>query len=97
MRLAALLLALGVCVAGPYRAADPANWETEFRQGMELLRNKKYAEARQHFQTATRLNPRYSEAYFYLGMTALHTGDRAAAEAALRRAVSLEPKAVNAL
>jgi len=64
---------------------------------MELLRDKNYPKARRHFQRAAELNPQFSQAYFYLGMRALHMHDRASAEAALRRAIKLEPAAVNAL
>ena len=43
------------------------------------------------------MNPHSSQSFFYLGMSALHAGDRPAAEAALDRAVKLEPKAQSAL
>ena len=91
MIIAALSLALGLFLA------DSQSWETQLRQGTELLRDKKYAEARQCFQRVTQLNPQSSQAFFYLGMSALHAGDRPAAEAALERAVKLEPKAQSAL
>lgn len=91
MKIAALWLALGFCLA------DTVGWETQFRQGLELMREQKYAEARRRFERVTELNPRYSQAFFYLGMSALHTGDRQAAETALTHAIELEPKAQSAL
>src|ERR1051326_4576384 len=55
------------------------------------------ARVHRRFKRATEMNPQFSQAFFYLGMSALHMKDRVAAEAALRRAVNLEPAAVNAL
>jgi Flp pilus assembly protein TadD len=70
--------------------------EAQFRQGRSSA-NAEISKARRHFQRATEMNPQFSQAFFYLGMSALHMDDRAAAEAALRRAIKLEPSAVNAL
>ena len=91
MRIAALYLALGLCLA------DSASWQVQFQHGLELLRDRKYVAARQCFEQVTELNPHYSQGFFYLGMSALHAGDRPAAEAALQRAVKLEPAAQSAL
>ena len=78
-------------------AAAQANWELQFRKGTELLRQKNYREARQCFERVTQSQPRFGEGFFYLGISALHAGDKAAAETALRRAVKLNPLAVSAL
>ncbi|PYT30373.1 MAG: hypothetical protein DMG58_14595 [Acidobacteria bacterium] len=95
--LALVLCVAGLCRAETARATDSAGSDAQLRQGMELMRAQKYPEARRHFQRATEMNPQFSQAFFYLGMSALHMNDRAAAEASLRRAIKLEPAAVNAL
>ncbi len=74
-----------------------SNWQTEFQRGTELLRQKNFPEARQCFQRVTELQPSYAEGFFYLAISALHTGDRPAAETAFREAVKLNPAAVSAL
>ena len=73
------------------------SWETLLVQGKEFLRQKNYGQARQCFEQVTRLQPRFGEGFFYLGVSALQTGDRPTAETALRKAVKLSPNAVSAL
>jgi tetratricopeptide (TPR) repeat protein len=103
VKAAAILVVLGLCTQGlcpagyTGRAPNAEGWEAQFHKGLEFLRAKKYPEARQCFQKATQLNPRFSEGFFYLGICTLHAGDRPAAEASLRLAVMLNPTAVNAL
>jgi Flp pilus assembly protein TadD len=99
MTKSAFLCAAGLCLASLSILAEgpPSEpWQTQLRQCTEFLRDKKYSQARQCFERVTQLNPRSSEAYFYLGVSAHHAGDRAAAESALRQAVKLDPRAVNA-
>ena len=103
MKPVAVLFVLGLCAGGPCpagetdRAGRTEGWQAQFHQGLDFLRAKKYPQARQCFQRATQLNPRFAEGFFYLGISTLHTGDRQAAEADLRHAVKLKPTAVNAL
>lgn len=102
MRLAAVffLAVLCLCRASPGEDAASAGtpgWEAQFHKGLDFLRQKNYREARPCFEQTTRLRPRFAEGFFYLGISALYSGDRPAAEAALRRAVDLNPGAANAL
>ncbi len=91
MRIAVLFLWAGLSLA------TESNWAEQYRHGTEFLRRQSYREARQCFERVTRLHPRFAEGYFYLGISALHSGDPKAAEAALRQAVLLDRSAVSAL
>jgi Flp pilus assembly protein TadD len=73
------------------------DWQVELQQGTQLLKQKQYAEARKHLELATQLNPKSSQAFFYLAMSTLHLNDRAAAEKALRQSIKLDPYALNSL
>jgi Flp pilus assembly protein TadD len=65
MRLIALLCLVGFCLRIECRALPAApDWQAQFQQGKELLRQKNYSEARQCFERVTQLQPRNAEAFF---------------------------------
>ena len=65
-------------------------------RGAELLRERKYEEARTWLATATRLDPSLSDAWINLGVVLRRTGDLDGAEAAYLKAVEAEPDALSA-
>jgi tetratricopeptide (TPR) repeat protein len=59
--------------------------------GVTYLREHKYPEAMQEFETALALKPSFAPAYFNIGLAMKLTGRPAEAEAAFRRALQLQP------
>lgn len=68
----------------------------EQQQGTELGARGRFAEARQHFREATRLDPSSAVAWANFGGVALELGDLAEAELALRKALALDPGSLEA-
>ncbi len=62
-----------------------------YNLGNELMRQGERAEAREHYQAALRLKPRYVPAHVNLGNLLASEGDQDAAAAAYRAALTTEP------
>jgi tetratricopeptide (TPR) repeat protein len=69
---------------------DPA-YES-FDRGLALFNQGHFAEAVPHFERATRQNPEFGEAYFYLGRSYLSQSKWRAAIPPLRTAFRLSPR-----
>jgi tetratricopeptide (TPR) repeat protein len=69
---------------------DPA-YES-FDRGLSLFNQGYFAEAVPHFERATRQNPEFGEAYFYLGRSYLSQSKWRAAIPPLRTAFRLSPQ-----
>lgn len=77
-----------VHAAGPEQIAQVLNGQS-FAGGMSAMRARKYADARGHFEAATRSTPRDSRPWMMLGMALNRLGDFPAALAALDKSRSL--------
>jgi tetratricopeptide (TPR) repeat protein len=64
-----------------------------FERGVALFNQGYFAEAVPHFERATRENPEFGEAYFYLGRSYLSQSKWRAAIPPLRTAFRLSPRA----
>lgn len=73
----------------PLASADEGAIETELERGIAYVKNEKFAEAKDHFKKAIAIKPTPT-AWTYLGVTEEKTGDRAAAEAAYKKALALD-------
>jgi Flp pilus assembly protein TadD len=60
------------------------------------LNNSQLEDAKSHFQSALKANPRYGEALFGLGKTEIALNSPAGAVAPLRKAVEIDPSNVEA-
>src|SRR2546426_12585025 len=67
------------------------------RQGILLLQQQHYQEAREEFLRVTKSNPESAEAFFYLGIAERGLRSPEHAEAALRHSLVLNPRSANAL
>jgi tetratricopeptide (TPR) repeat protein len=67
-----------------------------YNLGNELARQGRRAEAREQYQAALRLKPRYAQARVNLGNVLASEGDPAAAAAAYQEALTIEPRLVEA-
>jgi tetratricopeptide (TPR) repeat protein len=63
-----------------------------FEQGLALFNQGRFAAAESHFERATRQNPEFAEAYFYLGRTYISQSKWRAAIQPLRTAFRLSPR-----
>lgn len=74
--------ASGIAKLEKKRAARPNDAAVARSLGIAYYKAEKFAEARPHLETATRLNPRDGSATLYLGLTAERLNDITAAKAA---------------
>jgi tetratricopeptide (TPR) repeat protein len=63
-----------------------------FDHGLALFNQGRFAAAESHFERATRQNPEFAEAYFYLGRTYISQSKWRAAIQPLRTAFRLSPR-----
>ncbi|HEY2921490.1 MAG TPA: tetratricopeptide repeat protein [Candidatus Binatia bacterium] len=63
-----------------------------FEQGLALFNQGQFAAAEPYFERATRQNPEFAEAYFYLGRTYISQSKWRAAIQPLRTAFRLSPR-----
>lgn len=63
-----------------------------FEEGLALFNQGRFAAAEPYFQRATRQNPDFAEAYFYLGRTYISQSKWRAAIQPLRTAFRLSPR-----
>jgi tetratricopeptide (TPR) repeat protein len=63
-----------------------------FEQGLALFNQGRFAAAEPYFERATRENPEFAEAYFYLGRTYISQSKWRAAIQPLRTAFRLSPR-----
>ena len=68
------------------------NARNEFEQGLTLFNQGRYEQAVPRFQKATEIEPKYTEAYIYLGRSYLNLGKWVEAIAPLRTAYRLSPE-----
>jgi len=81
-----------VILGGPsFLAAQDAQFEKSFHQGVEAMRNGQWNEAAAAFTAATKLAPKSAQAYFNLGLAEFQQGHLGDSIKALDRAVTLEP------
>jgi len=76
---------------GSNRGVDRRTGDEHFRSGVALAKQADIEEAIIEFCAALRTDPDNSKAYYHIGLLLEQTGDQGGAEAALRRAVHLEP------
>ncbi len=76
------------------KTSNPSN---DLQKGIELLEEKKYAEARQAFMIAIRRNPSSAKCFFYLAMAEDRLHDLPSAEKHLRVALDLDPRSGSVL
>ena len=89
---ASLFLALAI-LAGSCAGLGRFNPAYEsFDRGVALFNQGHFAEAVPHFERATRQNPEFGEAYFYLGRSYLSQSKWRAAIPPLRTAFRLSPR-----
>lgn len=67
-----------------------------YHKGRVLYEKSEYAKARLEFKNALQIDPRFADAYFMLGQTALRQGDLRNAYAYLSRTVDLAPGNIEA-
>jgi tetratricopeptide (TPR) repeat protein len=67
------------------------------KEGVSLLRQKKYAEAKEVFLSITNRDPGFGQGYFYLGLTELNLGNTDSAEKSFRHALELNPRSKETL
>jgi tetratricopeptide (TPR) repeat protein len=65
---------------------------TEIERGVAYLEQKKFAEAKAHFEKALALDPKNPDAMFNLAAAKEGLGDRAGAEASYKGAIKADPK-----
>ena len=67
-----------------------------FEKGKTLYEKGDYVKARLEFKNAIQIDPKFSEAYYMLGMTELKEGNFKQAYAAFSKTVDLSPDHLNA-
>jgi Flp pilus assembly protein TadD len=80
---------------GIYKQAvklDPANAEAHYNLGINLVGERRLAEALPHLQRAAELSPRSPAANYRYGQALAEVGQLPAAETVVRRALELEPR-----
>ncbi len=70
---------------------------SQLQNGIALLAQKRYAEARREFIRVTRRDSNSVQGYFYLGLVEVNLGNPQNAEKSFRRALQLEPRSVSTL
>jgi tetratricopeptide (TPR) repeat protein len=88
----ALVLALGVVVASGCATLRGFYAPNSFQQGMALFNHGRFEEAIPHFESATRDDPNFAEAYFYLGRSYIGVSRWRSAIQPLRTAFRLAPR-----
>jgi Flp pilus assembly protein TadD len=68
--------ALGGAAAGADGAAGGGNAPALYNQGVILWNQNKYAEAKDKWEAATKADPKYSEAFYRLGLAYMNLGDK---------------------
>ena len=76
--------------AAAYKA--PKDARQAYEKGLDALRNNKIADARQHFEQAVKIYPRYAYAWFELGDVLRRQTQKDAAGAAYRKATAIDSK-----
>ena len=67
------------------------------QNGIALLAQRRYAEARSEFIRVTRGDSNSAQGYFYLGLVEVNLGNLQSAEKSFRRALQLEPRSASTL
>lgn len=70
----------------------PEKAHREFSKGMELLKDKKWEEARKHFEKAIKEYPKYDWAYNNIGVADMNLKDPVGAREAFTKAVEINDK-----
>ncbi|HXE72961.1 MAG TPA: tetratricopeptide repeat protein, partial [Candidatus Nitrosotenuis sp.] len=68
-----------------------ASGQKDFERGTRAFGAQKYQEAAHYFQKAIKAEPQNALFYLWLGITQYRLGDYSASQAALQKAVELEP------
>ena len=76
--------------AAPYQAPD--NARRAYVKGLEAVRHEKLTEARQHFEQAVKLYPKYTSAWFELGAVLRREKENEAARDAFLQSTALDSK-----
>jgi Flp pilus assembly protein TadD len=82
-------------LGGP-EGADRGAASSAVQRGIALIKNEKYAEARQQLEQAVTADPKNAEAAYYLGLAREKTKDRDGAEASYKAALAIDPAFVEA-
>jgi tetratricopeptide (TPR) repeat protein len=76
--------------ATPYKA--PNNARKAYEKGLEAQKGGKLDDARKHYETATKLYPKYESAWYRLGTVFVSQNDNEAARNAFTRATTINSK-----
>lgn len=79
------------------QSTQTPNNTAEMKQGIEAIKAERFDEAKPLLEKAAEQNPKSSEAQFYLAVARERTGDRAGAEEAYKKALAIDPNAMEAL
>jgi tetratricopeptide (TPR) repeat protein len=89
-----------IAKAGQYgggaAAGGGANAGALYNQGVLFWNDKKYAEAKEKFEAATKADPKYGEAWYLLANTHINLGDYASAVTAFESYLQVEPNGSHA-
>lgn len=77
-------------------AGGGGNAPALYNQGVILWNQNKYAEARDKFEAATKADPKYSEAFYRLGMSHVNLGDMPKAISAFEGYLAADPNGSHA-
>jgi tetratricopeptide (TPR) repeat protein len=80
----------------PGAAGGGGNAGALYNQGVILWNQQKYAEAKDKFEAATKIDPKHGEAHYRLGMSYVNLGDMPKAVAAFEGYLAVEPSGAHA-
>jgi tetratricopeptide (TPR) repeat protein len=80
----------------PGAAGGGGNAGALYNQGVILWNQQKYAEAKDKFEAATKIDPKHGEAHYRLGMSYVNLGDMPKAVAAFEGYLAAEPSGPHA-
>lgn len=82
--------------AADYKKKMPANPSVIFNDAVPLLNAGKYAEAEPMLKQVVAADPKFSRAYYYLGLIAMSKGDNASAKENFQKYLDLDPNGADA-
>ncbi|MDR3677272.1 MAG: sulfatase-like hydrolase/transferase [Acidobacteriota bacterium] len=76
---------------GEAEKTEPSSLPVRYLQALDYFRLKDFPRAMERFKSALELDPKFSLATYYLGLTQIQAGDMNAATASLQHALELDP------
>jgi arylsulfatase A-like enzyme/Tfp pilus assembly protein PilF len=71
--------------------SEPSSLPVRYLEALDYYRLKDYTQAQERFQSALALDPKFSLATYYLGLTQMQLGNLDAAAASFQRTLELDP------